>query len=874
MSRPLHADSTFTNQRVDASFTYRYYLTNVEYIAVWLAEASQSRGYVLRERRVNPKAESHTKEKKYVVSMADFIPMAEMITQGVTSIMVPVRLVNSFERAIHTRSIASGWFQTKAGSGEESTAKHRSFGTVLEHAYELLKPHLTTDWPTQRGVDTNNKAPSAPSKDLNAGPSMDVELDLKQNRGEKEHEMKLAVAMFLRDLEGLREVVCGNWRKCKNGEIDIAVAAMITDSAIKLVRKAEMEMKVIMPQPKNRPVSLRKLLEEMETALNQQTTNDASHTPTAPNFWLIRTGLKLYLDRLNKWNPQKSLPFLLPKELGKLSPNTLKAIEFAQVICIISQFGPHPRHPTVWDLASAGVTRMCETRKISAWVVFAVELHIDSLNILDEASCIIASHELSGHILRLSKQHGLLFPEEHPVHPVQSPVSLNDTCDEAKTWVLNNGFHTQFMSLMQIPQVSSHPILKKARKNINYFLGNHPLLCGMLKFSLFRAFHAAAFQYETYSEAIKKLAHVYTTGLLDVSLGPGNAKTWPDMEFVIRAQKPAWLFHGEVPTKLEGLQRILRTVADLPSTRHSRPGKAIPNLKDCSMFGESIRQQITADDLSKLNMVDRLGRSLLYREPVGNISRQLLPSDASMNIYSSPNVVLEGLAQFLQADMVDLYFDWYKMQRVCNDIWKDIVDVLDLPGRHNLVGSYLILREQALSTLGNDSSFPNLLRKAYDTLMNYVDADAKDTYIDTKDTYPTGGDICLITLARYHRQSAMLLRRPEVSFSVYDLYAGWELAKWCPRWHMLLTSPRSEKLRNRAQKRKDRISEWTDSIPSESKQHAQLVEALYWLTSNIPGFEIPGDPKGIAQLKNHSSENLQAFALQMANALEKRIDNL
>ena len=44
---------------------------------------------------------------------------------------------------------------------------------------------------------------------------------------------------MLQEQQDMREVVCENWQKYRSGEVDLVVAAMTTDTAIKLAQGAE-----------------------------------------------------------------------------------------------------------------------------------------------------------------------------------------------------------------------------------------------------------------------------------------------------------------------------------------------------------------------------------------------------------------------------------------------------------------------------------------------------------------------------------------------------------------------------------------------------------------------------------------------------------
>ena len=53
----------------------------------------------------------------------------------------------------------------------------------------------------------------------------------------------------------MREVVRDNWQKFKNGKVDLIVAAMTTDTAIKLAQNAEAKFDLLVTRPNKYPVT-------------------------------------------------------------------------------------------------------------------------------------------------------------------------------------------------------------------------------------------------------------------------------------------------------------------------------------------------------------------------------------------------------------------------------------------------------------------------------------------------------------------------------------------------------------------------------------------------------------------------------------------
>jgi hypothetical protein len=216
---------------------------------------------------------------------------------------------------------------------------------------------------------------------------------------DKEDDFWVAVALMLQEQQDMREVVRENWQKYRSGEVDLVVAAMTTDTAIKLAQGAEAKFDLLVTRPKKYsqaeyPVwTLPAVLfynnhEDMhQWPLEEIAKPSAKLGVTADqseayfDFWPVFAGLKFYLHKhITKTN---SIPQVVPKDFGDASihSRTLRAIELAQVMRIIAKA---VKRPPLLDMVSRGLLDMLSEHTIPMWLTYGVQLHFDSQDILGE----------------------------------------------------------------------------------------------------------------------------------------------------------------------------------------------------------------------------------------------------------------------------------------------------------------------------------------------------------------------------------------------------------------------------------------------------------------------------------------------------------
>ncbi|KAL1801524.1 hypothetical protein ACET3X_001866 [Alternaria dauci] len=293
--------------------------------------------------------------------------------------MVPVALCRHFSRAIQTRRKVSQWYKARVNRDEKGDLRHEYFIKVLEDTFASLKPFLGTGGPepaqnnasatTSSGLASHNRfaeltvdelAALADEEDI-AGDTLPKvsSVVLGEAEEDKEDDFWIAVALMLQEQQDMREVVRENWQKYKSGEVDLAVAAMNTDTAIKLAQNGEAKFDLLVPRPQKYPVSEYPVW-TLPAVLFYNNLEDMHQWPLAEiakpstrlgvtadaqseahfDFWPVFAGLKFYLHKhITKKN---SIPQVVAKDFGdaNIHSRTLRAIELAQVIETYNKISP------------------------------------------------------------------------------------------------------------------------------------------------------------------------------------------------------------------------------------------------------------------------------------------------------------------------------------------------------------------------------------------------------------------------------------------------------------------------------------------------------------------------------------------------------
>lgn len=140
--------------------------------------------------------------------------------------------------------------------------------SVLEDAFRHLRPFISVG--QQAAKDTQMTVPSGTIPLENRFAHLTVEdiVEIAENEGvteedlpavikvvfeqdnaDIEEELRFAIGIFLQELQSIRNTASVQWKKYKANEVDLIVAAMSTDIAIRLAQKAEADFDMAVQRP-------------------------------------------------------------------------------------------------------------------------------------------------------------------------------------------------------------------------------------------------------------------------------------------------------------------------------------------------------------------------------------------------------------------------------------------------------------------------------------------------------------------------------------------------------------------------------------------------------------------------------------------------
>ncbi|KAI1120570.1 hypothetical protein F5Y10DRAFT_258140 [Nemania abortiva] len=260
------------------SSTYQLYKQDTDSVAAWLASTAKSLGFVADrsstntfkpptaggggggrlkgKARVQAKKQAAARKKpppstspKYIISINDFVPLAEYLAAKATPVPDTVR--STIDRVIAARSgFASKLEKHGKALTETSDAKHQYFIGVLEKVREVLKPFMPAH-NLKQAVSAEEKLSNRfasldvyePSQEFLDTPVSERPAQTQKDDAvyEAETEVSFEHAFFaltsaINDMNRVGDRIQWIWSNYKRGVFDLVAAAIATDTAIELVR--------------------------------------------------------------------------------------------------------------------------------------------------------------------------------------------------------------------------------------------------------------------------------------------------------------------------------------------------------------------------------------------------------------------------------------------------------------------------------------------------------------------------------------------------------------------------------------------------------------------------------------------------------------
>ncbi|KAM5342265.1 hypothetical protein ACJ41O_013231 [Fusarium nematophilum] len=251
---------------------YQQYKKDTDSVASWLASTAKICGFpadLLAPVATHPKGSGRLKGKarknakkpnkstpapaetapKYIIAIKDFVPLAEYICASTKPLIsVPSSFAETINRVIHVRSsFGSQLAEHGVKPGEGANATHSYFVGILEKVRDVLRPRMPPDTPVASVEDLGNRFSGLnvyePSQEFLDAPDI-VRPDNAQGDDavyEAEalkslEDAIVAYTIMLNDINKIRSYITWIWSNYRDNTMDLANAALATNTGIDLAR--------------------------------------------------------------------------------------------------------------------------------------------------------------------------------------------------------------------------------------------------------------------------------------------------------------------------------------------------------------------------------------------------------------------------------------------------------------------------------------------------------------------------------------------------------------------------------------------------------------------------------------------------------------
>lgn len=272
--------------------TYRQYKADTKFVATWLASTARSLGYTSdaiplesdliestagkTKKKAKPKTKKQIRDaarripkeqRKYVISVDEFLPLALYIkTELKLPSRVPTSVLVAIRRVIEARNETSKWFMAQTTNSDGGA--HAHFVDILKKVEDMLQPLTSGEelTHTEDGDDVtliNNMfdglevtdttqefldSPGTPHKDYSKARMLCEFTETVIGHLSEFVEEQFAASALFRDIHKIYDHIEQAWRQYKEGEIELVAVAIISNTAIDLIRRLEEDFFEQFPQ--------------------------------------------------------------------------------------------------------------------------------------------------------------------------------------------------------------------------------------------------------------------------------------------------------------------------------------------------------------------------------------------------------------------------------------------------------------------------------------------------------------------------------------------------------------------------------------------------------------------------------------------------
>lgn len=689
-------------------------------------------------------AEKGDKEPpKHIIRIKDFVPMAAHIASNSSSVRIPKGFLNLIKRCIMARSSTSDWYASNATEDDqdamENIEKHSHFTSVLSEVFRTLMTcftvsnqgddHVKTTKLQADQQQTAKDAKTAPLANLfellavedkdedtdkvedfstdadvptKPGPSSEPKprYEIEHDDRFVEEEFFFGLGLLFLDLNYLRVVLQELWENYRDRKIDLTVAAVATNTAFDLVRQAESDFLRETPAPKQwagwsngadlcylnyidisaskgcRPEDT----EGPEIFFDYRRFEDVEHCFLVP--YLSLSQLNKEVKERNGRIPMMSVEDerrLVTGPRSELTPperrdeDTTILMSSATVIASFVSVSNAPSE----DEFSAGIRDMVKKQKFPLWLVFAAQNYLDIHHIMrTDVTRGLKDLQEAGNAAKATLEAHFKFMKANPCI-LRSKKDENECRDMIKT-IDEWGCHTQEAKFLNKYSTRKSGV----RWDDNCVVRKHPLLAGLLKFSIHLMMQWEGILLVNSLTTVVSIAHLYNAVQMEGYLP--KDKPWPDLDFILKVHSSVDIFVGDRPTNTEEYAKHMAlaqgvSVETFASNRRSHGPKFSKKCRElnavCPVAGAFRERYCDGGSVElSIQMVEELIHDVALKEMKSKdtVSKKELALWKRKRLRLRLEEFVEYLADALQIEAPQYQFDYFALHRRTWTMLKEI----------------------------------------------------------------------------------------------------------------------------------------------------------------------------------------------------------
>ena len=744
--------------------------------------------------------EDVTSQSTYRIKLSQFTELARKVAEG-SDIVVPESVIKLASQVVDLRRDFSRFYEKQAtDSTRTANLKHAHFVSTLEEVINILKPpssgainyagkastsinkgdttkassdptsngtekllnqfdHLELEEPVD--IDDSLPASSTAMPTTGATPSNTDEkvshrVEYQSDNDEDDEEKYFAMYCLFTDLHGLRTFIGSTWDDYSDGRIDLMTASILTNTAFDLVRRMETKFFAALPEFE----SAQKLIQFFMLFISilrgvnprhKQRPDDWFNYEVADVAQWLYLPTFILLDGFCDVIQPRQMPLMKPGFFGTYDPKAdRKAMTLRQMLAedkiilleALPEFcllGDSKVQFPGEDELTKGLREMYKTKKISLFLCFATQIYLDITHIhRDRIGSSFHDLQATGRQAKktlnnaLTQPHSVLWPE-------QNDKILRNTLEFIDYWITKD-------AIDKMRRVLLKSMYDKGITEPYYLFSRHPLLCGLLQFSLTMMMREAGSAMAMCWGSILYVCHLYNALRQTSNL----SVLWPDMETFISVNTPERLFVGGVPTTLEDCFKRYSLMMGTAPENFARDYQSRNRGRGLKHAKKGPRDWHVDPPIVKIFKERYLSLDGSVRWTILNIESLLKEADTEMHAVKnrwekshqlSPLQLLTALQVALAADYAELTYDYFGMHTKCMNLLRQLrsenhdrlvqycgPDYLEREDQISTVAGYIIMiavrTEKAGETLTGQSTGSHMLVKAGRIMGDFIGTQA------------------------------------------------------------------------------------------------------------------------------------------------------